>query len=84
MVTLYITSLAFSVLCIGVFAVAFWRFSALQERERKEWSAERAQLLDRIQAGSFAEYKAQERAFAPVKRREKDPIVKKLEGEPWL
>lgn len=30
--------------------------------ERKEWNTERSKLLDRVQAGSFIEYKAQERA----------------------
>ena len=52
--------------------------------ERKEWQEERSKLLDRIQSGSFTEYKAQERAATPVMRREKDPLLKSLESEPWL
>ena len=56
-----------------------------QEKERAEWNAERAKLLDRIQSGGLAEFKAQERAAeTPLKRREKDEFTEKMEGEPWL
>ena len=55
------------------------------DRERLEWQEERAKLLDRIQAGGLAEFKAQERAAeTPLKRREKDEFTAKMEGEPWL
>ena len=55
------------------------------DRERLEWQEERAKLLDRIQAGGLAEFKAQERAAeTPLKRREKDEFTEKMEGEPWL
>ena len=54
------------------------------EKERSEWQAERSKLLDRIQSGGLAEFKAQERADTPIIRREKDPLVAKLESEPWL
>ena len=53
-------------------------------KERDDWNAERSKLLDRIQSGGLAEFKAQERADAPIMRREKDPLVAKLESEPWL
>ena len=53
------------------------------DKERKEWREERSKLLDRIQSGGLAEFKAQERADTPIKRREKDPLLKKLDGEPW-
>lgn len=82
MVTYYI--IAFCVFCVLAFgAIAALAIMQL-EKQRKEWCAERSQLLDRIQAGSFNEYKAQERAETPLKRKEKDPIMAKLEGEPWL
>ena len=55
-----------------------------RNRERFEWNAERSKLLDRIQSGGLSEYKAQERADTPIIRREKDPLVAKLESEPWL
>ena len=54
------------------------------EKERAEWNIERSKLLDRIQSGGLSEYKAQERADTPIVRREKDPLVAKLESEPWL
>ena len=55
------------------------------DRERLEWQEERAKLLDRIQSGGLAEFKAQERAAeTPLKRREKDEFTAKMEGEPWL
>ena len=54
-------------------------------KEREEWQKERAKLLDRIQSGGLAEFKAQERAAeTPLKRREKDEFTAKMEGEPWL
>jgi hypothetical protein len=42
-----------------------WAYTAQKkderiESERNDWKQERQQLLDRIQAGSFAEYKTQE------------------------
>jgi sortase (surface protein transpeptidase) len=81
-VTYYI--IAFCVFCVLAFA-AIAALAIMQlEKQRKEWQTERSQLLDRIQAGSFNEYKAQERAETPLKRKEKDPIMAKLEGEPWL
>jgi hypothetical protein len=59
-----------------------WLYVKMYDRQRVEWSAERTKLLDRIQAGNFGEYKAQERADRPVVRRDKqrDP----LEKEPYL
>lgn len=53
-----------------------------RDKERLEWYAERKQLLDRIQAGSFVEYKIQERADTAPKRekKERDPLDK----EPFL
>ena len=77
--------LIFALCIVCAFGTGFiaWLNIRQFEKERAEWREERSKLLDRIQAGSFAEYKAQERAFTPVKRREKDPIVKKLDGEPW-
>lgn len=59
---------------------AIWQL----EKQRAEWRVERDKLLDRIQAGSFTEFKAQERAETPIKRKEKDPLVARLDGEPWL
>ncbi len=76
--------IAFCIICVLVFAALAWYAIFQLEKQRNEWQAERSQLLDRIQAGSFNEYKAQERADTPIKRREKDPIAEKLEGEPWL
>ena len=75
------TIIIFACFC-GMFAISFLQQRQI-ERERKEWQIERNKLLDRIQAGSFIEYKAQERAETPIKRREKDPVLKKLESEPW-
>lgn len=54
------------------------------EKREAEWTAERRELCNRIQAGSFTEFKAQERAETPIKRKEKDPVVARLDGEPWL
>ena len=66
------------VVTVGVFGFLFWHLE-------RAWHEERAKLLDRIQAGSLSEYKAQERADnAPLKRREQtDPALKRLEREPW-
>ena len=75
------TIIIFACFC-GMFAISFLQQRQI-ERERKEWQIERNKLLDRIQAGSFIEYKAQERAETSVKRKEKDPVLKKLESEPW-
>jgi len=61
-----------------------WLMTSTFNKQREEWNTERSKLLDRIQAGSFNEYKAQERAEIPIKRREKDELTKKLEREPWL
>ena len=75
------TIISFACVC-GIFALS-WLNIRQFNKERKEWNAERSKLLDRIQAGSFIEYKAQERAETPIKRKEKDPVLKKLESEPW-
>lgn len=64
------------VVTVCVFGFLFWRME-------RSWNEERAKLLDRIQSGSFGEYKAQERADIPIKRQEKDPEIKKWEREPW-
>lgn len=77
-------TLALILCAICILAVPYlaWLQARQFNIERKEWREERSKLLDRIQAGSFIEYKAQERAETPIKRKEKDP--KKLEDEPWL
>jgi hypothetical protein len=41
--------------------------------ERKQWQEERKQLLDRIQAGSFAEYKHAEVKVIKAQNGEKEP-----------
>lgn len=77
-------ALALSAVCIlGIIYLA-WLQSHQFSNEREEWREERNKLLDRIQAGSFMEFKAQERAETQIKRKEKDPLIKKLESEPWL
>ena len=77
-------ALILSAICIlGIIYLA-WLQSSQFDKEREEWREERNKLLDRIQAGSFTEFKAQERAETPIKRREKDPLVARLDGEPWL
>lgn len=76
--------LALCIICALIFPFLAWLEIRRFEKERKEWQTERSQLLDRIQAGSFNEYKAQERADTPIKRKEKDPIIARLDGEPWL
>lgn len=70
--------------CILAVLCLSWLQGRQFEKERGEWRDERSKLLDRIQAGSFIELKAQERAETPIKRREKDPLVARLDGEPWL
>ena len=76
--------LIFCVVCVAVFAFLTWIILRQLEKERLEWREERAKLLDRIQASSFVEYKAQERANTPIKHREKPVAIKNLESEPWL
>ena len=75
---------AFCVVCVASFAFFAWLTMEQLEEEREKWREERSKLLDRIQAGSFTEYKAQERANTPVKRIEKDATTKQLEKERWL
>lgn len=75
---------AFCVICVASFAFFTWNAEKRLEEEREDWKKERSKLLDRIQSGSFIEYKAQERAETPIKRREKDDLTKKLDGEAWL
>lgn len=41
--------------------------------ERKQWQEERKQLLDRIQSGSFAEYKHAEVKVIKAQNGEKEP-----------
>ena len=84
MVTYFIVTICFAVLCVTALALVAFRVLNHHEKECAEWKKERSTLLDRIQAGNFNEYKAQERADTPIKRKEKDPIIAKLEGEPWL
>ena len=68
-----------------VFGFLFWYLTLDFDKQRQEWNEERTQLLNRIQAGSFGEYKAQERADNKplVRREQKDPLLKRLEREPW-
>lgn len=62
--------------------IAFFLVSALLvfrevcfAKERTAWTAERSKLLDRIQAGTLAEFKMQERADKPrPPKREVDPL----------
>ena len=64
---------------IGVVAVLLTAFlcNIQLDRERREWTKERSQLLDRIQAGNFVEFKAQERAdVAKTTKKEKNPLDK--------
>ena len=74
------------ILCI-ILALIFPFMAWLEIRqfniESKEWQEERSKLLDRIQSGGLSEFKAQERADTPIKRRDKNPALKKLDGEPW-
>ena len=78
-------ALILSAVCIMALTFLVWLTLRQFDRERLEWQEERAKLLDRIQAGGLAEFKAQERASeTPLKRREKDEFTEKMEGEPWL
>lgn len=71
---------------LGEIALALlaWCSISQLDKERSEWREERSKLLDRIQSSGLAEFKAQERADTPIIRREKDPLIAKLESEPWL
>ena len=77
-------ALILSSVCIVAIVFLVWLTLRQFDRERLEWQAERSKLLDRIQASSFVEYKAQERANTPIKHREKPAAIKNLESEPWL
>ena len=78
-------ALILSAVCIMALMFIVWLTLRQVDRERLEWQEERAKLLDRIQSGGLAEFKAQERAAeTPLKRREKDEFTAKMEGEPWL
>lgn len=78
-------ALILSAVCIMALTFLVWLTLRQFDRERLEWQKERAKLLDRIQSGGLAEFKAQERAAeTPLKRREKDEFTAKMEGEPWL
>lgn len=69
---------------VCAFGFLFWHMTLEFDKQRAEWNEERAQLLDRIQAGNFAEYKAQARADAPKREPvKKDPQIERLEREPW-
>lgn len=70
--------------CMLIFPLFAWLQTEQFNTEREEWREERSTLLDRIQAGSFTEYKAQKRAETPIKRKEKDSLAAKMEDEPWL
>ena len=76
-------TIAFAAGCVAVLFAVCIRLLKSMERQREEWNAERASLLDRIQSGSFIEYKAQERADKPIDRKEKDPARERLERLPW-
>ena len=78
-------ALILSAVCIMALTFLVWLTLRQFDKERLEWQKERAKLLDRIQSGGLAEFKAQERAAeTPLKRREKDEFTSKMEGEPWL
>ena len=72
------------IICALIFPFLAWLNIKQFNIEREEWRVERKSLLDRIQAGNFNEYKAQERADVPIKRKEKDPEKEKWESESWL
>ena len=77
-------ALILSAVCIMALTFLVWLTLRHFDRERLEWQKERAKLLDRIQAGNFAEYKAQARADAPKREPvKKDPQIERLEREPW-
>ena len=75
---------SFCVICVLAFAFLAWSSVRQLEKQLDEWNAERSKLLDRIQSGGLSEFKAQERAEKPIKRIEKDPVIKGLEKERWL
>ena len=78
-------ALILSAVCIMALTFLVWLTLRQFDKEREAWQKERAKLLDRIQSGGLAEFKAQERAAeTPLKRREKDEFTAKMEGEPWL
>ena len=77
--------LILAIACVVLFPFIVWLAMRQFSKEREAWQNERAKLLDRIQSGGLAEFKAQERAAeTPLKRREKDEFTAKMEGEPWL
>ena len=77
--------LILAIVCALLFPLMEWLEMRQFNKELEAWQKERAKLLDRIQSGGLAEFKAQERAAeTPLKRREKDEFTKKMEGEPWL
>ena len=78
-----IFALILSAVCIIALAFLVWLTLRQFDKERLEWQTERNKLLDRIQSGGLSEFKAQERADTPIKRRDKNPALKKLDGEPW-
>ena len=65
------------ILAATIFAILLcWVFTSTDReknfnREREEWKAERQQLLDRIQANSFAEYKTAEVRVIKAQKDEK-------------
>lgn len=78
-----ILTLILCIICALIFPFLAWIEIRQFNIEREAWRVERKGLLDRIQAGSFTEYKAQERADIPLKRKEKDPEKAKWESESW-
>jgi hypothetical protein len=77
--------LILAIACVLLFPFMAWLEMRQFNKELEAWQKERAKLLDRIQAGGLAEFKAQERAAEThLKRREKDEFTAKMEGEPWL
>lgn len=77
-------TIAFAAGCVAVLFTVCIRLLKSMERQREEWAAERASLLDRIQSGDFITFKAQERAdIAPAQKKEKDPAAERLERLPW-
>jgi len=47
-------------------------------RERQQWAVERKQLLDRIQAKDYSEYKRFEQVKEPEKDKEEKPVYELL------
>lgn len=66
-------------IAITAIAILFAWLYTMREKERQYnaerglWQQERQQLLDRIQAGSFAEYKTQEVRVIKAQSGEKEP-----------